>query len=282
MELEALKRACAADLEDEDAALALVCAEIRRRFSEGDTDIWLERLLRDLAEDVWQILDAADFDWYEAGYEYGMFPLDSGEIWGATATNLLTFCDFDWGCDHLSVMDFGGGVAFLAFDSNTQRGLDDYEIEGEIDLLDLGAVRELARDHLQLALSIGDHLGRCPADIMFASPVTGDDIRSTVVGLFVSSVPTAEEYAEWMNEKGHGVWPFSTEDERAALADAYLEVALGYPPTEYAVELSLDEGSGVLLSDLLESGQADLDRISNELDAVSDQLANRDAPETDQ
>jgi len=279
MELEALKRAYAADLEDRDAALALVGAEIHRRFSNGDTDVWLERTLRELADDLWQILDDADFDWYEEGYEQGMFPLDSGEIWGATARGLLTFCDFDWGCDQLSVLDFGGGVAFVAFDSNTERGLDDFEIEGEIDLLDIGGVRELARGQLWMALSIGDHLGRCPDDISFTSPVTGDDIRSTTVSLFVASVSTAEEYAAWMNEKGHGVWPFATEQDRAALADAYLTVALGYPPTDYAVELTLDEGGGFLLSDLLESGLTDLDRVSGELAEVRDELTDREGPE---
>ena len=117
--------------------------------------------------------------------------------------------------------------------------------------------------------------------ISFDSPVTGDDVRSTTVTLFVSSVPTAEEYAAWMNEQGHGVWPTTTENDRAALADAYLEVALGHSPVEYAVELDPDEGSGVLLSELLHSAAADLDRISSSLDAVRDELGNRDAPETD-
>ena len=130
-------------------------------------------------------------------------------------------------------------------------------------------------------MSVGDHLGRCPDDISFDSPVTGDDVRATTVRLFVSSVPTAEEYAAWMNEKGHGVWPVRTEDDRAALADAYLEIALGHSPAEYAVELDPDEGSGVLLSDLLQSASTDLDRISSSLDAVRDELG-RDAPETSQ
>ncbi len=279
MELEALKRACVADLGDREVCLGLVGAEIQRRFAAGATDVWLNQVLRGLGDDLCQILDDADFDWHEQGYEYGEFPLDSGEIWESLAKNLLTFCDFDWGCDHLSVLDFGSGVAFVAFASNPERGLDDYEIESEIDLLDTGAIRDLARGHLWAALSIGEHLGRCPDDISFDSPVTGDDIRATTVRLFVSSMPTAEEYATWMNEKGHGVWPVRTEDDRAALADAYLEVALGHSPVEYAVELDPDEGSGVLLSELLQSAAADLDRISSSLDAVRDELG-RDAPET--
>jgi len=82
-----------------------------------------------------------------------------------------------------------------------------------------------------------------------------------------------------MNEQGHGVWPAATEDDRAALADAYLEVALGHSPSGYAVELDPDEGSGVLLSELLHSAAADLDRISSSLDAVRDELG-RDALET--
>jgi hypothetical protein len=270
VELETLKRAYAADLEDWDACLALVTAEIRRQFSQGATSVWLGATIRSMAEDLLTIDEEAD--WLDCG-------IGAEEIWEATARNLLTFCDFDWGCDHFSVLDFGGGVAFEAFDSNTERGLDDFEVEGEIDLLDLTAIRELAREQLRMALSIGDHLGRCPDDIRFASPVTGDDIRSTAVGLFVSSVSTAEECAEWMNDKGHGVWPVTTEEDRAALADAYLTVALGYPPTEYAVELTQDEGGGALLSELLESGKTDLDRISNELDAVRDELADRDATE---
>ena len=68
-------------------------------------------------------------------------------------------------------------------------------------------------------------------------------------------------------------------DLRLALADAYLEVALGHSPAGYAVELDPDEGSGVLLSDLLQSAAADLDRISSSLDAVRDELG-RDTPET--
>ena len=177
------------------------------------------------------------------------------------------------------MLDFGSGVGFIAFAANPERGLDDYEIESEIDLVDTAAVRDLARSHLWAALSIGDHLGRCPDDISFDSPVTGDDVRSTTVTLFVSSMPTAEEYAGRMNEQGHGVWPVATEDDRAALADAYLEVALGHSPAGYAVELDPDEGSGVLLSDLLQSAAADLDRISSSLDAVRDELG-RDTPET--
>ena len=61
--------------------------------------------------------------------QYGEFPLDSGEIWESLVKNLLTFCNFDWGCDHLSVLDFGSGVGFVAFASNPERGLDDYEID---------------------------------------------------------------------------------------------------------------------------------------------------------
>jgi len=279
MELEALKRACVADLGDREVCLGLVGAEIQRRFAAGATNVWLNQVLQGLGDDLCQILDEVDFDWHEAGYEYGEFPLDSGEIWESLAKNLLTFCNFDWGCDHLSVLDFGSGIGFVAFAANSERGLDDYEIESQIDLLDTGAIRNLARSHLWAALSIGEHLGRCPDDISFDSPVTGDDVRSTTVGLFVSSEPTAAEYAAWMNEQGHGVWPAATEDDRAALADAYLEVALGHSPAGYAVELDPDEGSGVLLSDLLQSAAADLDRISSSLDAVRDELG-RDTPET--
>ncbi len=279
MELEALKRKCASDLSDREVCLSLVGAEIQHRFAAGATNVWLNQVLQGLGDDLWQLLDEVDFDWHEAGYEYGEFPLDSGEIWESLAKNLLTFCNFDWGCDHLSVLDFGSGIGFVAFAANSERGLDDYEIESQIDLLDTGAIRDLARGHLWAALSIGEHLGRCPDDISFDSPVTGDDLRSTTVRLFVSSMPTAEEYATWMNEKGHGVWPVRTEDDRAALADAYLEVALGHSPAEYAVELDPDEGSGVLLSDLLQSAASDLDRISSSLEAVRDELG-RDPPET--
>ena len=56
---------------------------------------------------------------------------------------------------------------------------------------------------------------------------------------------------------------------------------LGYSPVEYAVELDPDEGSGVLLSELLRSAAVDLDRISSGLEAVRDELG-RDAPETGQ
>ena len=54
---------------------------------------------------------------------------------------------------------------------------------------------------------------------------------------------------------------------------------LGYSPVEYAVELDPDEGSGVLLSELLRSAATDLDRISSSLDAVRHEL-DRDTPET--
>ncbi len=279
MELEALKRECAADLGDRDVCLSLVGAEIQRRLATGATEVWLKQVLRGLGDDLWQILDEADFDWYEAGFEYGEFPLDSGEIWESLVKNLLTFCNFDWGCDRLSVLDFGSGIGFVAFAANPERGLDDYEIESEIDLLDTTAIRDLARSHLWAGLSIGDHLGRCPDEITFDSPVTGDDVRSTTITLLVSSEPTAEEYAAWMNEKGHGAWPVATEDDRAALADAYLEVALGHSPVQYAVELDPDEGNGVLLSELLQSAAADLERISSSLDAVRSELG-RDTPET--
>jgi hypothetical protein len=281
MELEAIKCECASDLSDREVCLSLVSAEIQRRFATGATEVWLKQVLRGLSNDLWQILDEADFDWYEAGYAYGEFPIDSGEIWESTVKNLLTFCNFDWGCDHLTVLDFGAGVGFVAFANNPERGLDDYEIESEIDLLDTAAVRDLACSHLWAALSIGDHLGRCPDEISFDSPVTGDDVRSTTITLFVSSEATAEEYAAWMTEQGHRPWPVATEDDRAALADAYLEVALGHSPAEYAVELDPDEGSGVLLSELLQSAAADLDRISSTLDAVRDELG-RDTPETSQ
>jgi len=237
--------------------------------------------LRDLADAVWQIVDETGVDAYADVHDYGEFPIDSWEIWEATATNLLTFCDNVWGCDHLSVMDFGPGGAFIAHDSNTERGLNDYEIEGEIDLQDHAAVRGLVRWHLSMALSIGDHLGRCPDDISFEDPVTGDDIRSTTIELFTSNAETATEYSEWMERKGHGIWPVSTEDDRAALADAYLEVALGYSPTDFSAQLDRDGGSGVLLSDLLESAMRDLERISDDLDAVRAELGERDGPETE-
>ena len=282
VELEALKRAYAADQENRELALALVAAELRRRLADEPRNAWLEMALRELAVDVWQILDDKEFDACEEGYEIGLFPLDSGEIWQETATNLLTFCDNDWGCDHLSVMDFGAGGAFIAHDSNSERNLNDYEIECEIDLQDAAAIRDVVRLHLRLALSIGDHLGRCPDDISFDDPVTGDDIRATTIDLFVSNIATAEEYAVWMAGRDHGIWSVATEEDRAALADAYLEVALGYPPTEYSAELDPDEGGGLLLSELLESGARDLERISNRLDQLRDERAGRDASEPDQ
>jgi hypothetical protein len=226
-----------------------------------------------MAEDLFTIDEEAD--WLDWG-------IGDWEIWEATATNLLTFCDNDWGCDHLSVMDFGPGGAFIAHDSNSERNLNDYEIECEIDLQDAAAIRDVVRFHLGFALSVGDHLGKCPDDIRFDDPVTGDDIRSTTIDLFVSNTDTAEEYAVWMAGRDHGIWPVATEDERAALADAYLEVALGYPPTEYRAELDPDEGSGVLLSDLLESRAQDLQRISDQLEAVRDELAGRDTSEPGQ
>ena len=144
------------------------------------------------------------------------------------------------------------------------------------------AIRDLVRMHLRLALSIGDHLGRCPDDIRFEDPVTGDDIRATTIDLFVSNIATAEEYAVWMAERDHGVWPVATEEDRAALADAYLEVALGYSPAGFSAELDPDEGGGLLLSELLESGMRDLERISDQLDEVRDERAGRDASESHQ
>ncbi len=90
MELEALKRKCASDLSDREVCLSLVGTEIQRRLATGATEVWLKQVLRALGDDLWQILDEADFDWYEAGYEYGEFPLDSGEILESLAKNLLT------------------------------------------------------------------------------------------------------------------------------------------------------------------------------------------------
>ena len=133
-------------------------------------------------------------------------------------------------------------------------------------------IRELVRSHLHIALGAGDQLGRCPDDIRFHDPVAGNDIRSVTVGLFISNIGVAREYSEWMTERDHGVWPFNTEDERAALADAYLEIALGYSPTEYSITIEPDESGGLLLSELLEADQSALDRISRELTTLRDEI----------
>ena len=68
MELEALKRECASDLSDRGVCLSLVCAEIQRRLAAGGAEVWLKQVLRGLGDDLWQILDEADFDWYETGH----------------------------------------------------------------------------------------------------------------------------------------------------------------------------------------------------------------------
>jgi hypothetical protein len=78
------------------------------------------------------------------------------------------------------------------------------------------------------------------------------------------------------NEPTLGVWPTEPERQRAALADAYLEIVIGYSAEDYGAELASDEGSGVLLSELLESTQIDVDRIETELGRLRSELGHDD------
>ena len=148
-----------------------------------------------------------------------------------------------------------------------------------IDLRDTGSVRAIVRSYVWEGLSLGDHLGKWPDRISFEEPVTGNDIRSVTIDLFVGFASVAQEYSEWMSDNGHGDWPTGSQDERAALADAYLEIVLGYSIEDYAAELEPDEGSGVLLSELLETTQTDLVRIEAELGRLRSELVDDDEPQ---
>ena len=165
---------------------------------------------------------------------------------------------------------------FVAFDTNPNRDLNDYEIVEAIDMHDTTSVRAVVRSYVREGLGQGDHLGKWPDSISFEAPVTGNDIRSVTVDLFVGYSSVAQEYSEWMTDNGHGDWPVESQDERAALADAYLEIVIGYSAEDYAAELEPDEGSGVLLSELLETTQTDLDRIEAELGRLRSELGDDD------
>jgi hypothetical protein len=78
------------------------------------------------------------------------------------------------------------------------------------------------------------------------------------------------------NERTLGVWPTESERQRAAPADAYLEIVICYSAEDYAAELELDEGSGVLLSEPLETTQIDVDRIEPELGRLRSELRDDD------
>jgi hypothetical protein len=264
LELEALKRAYASDLTNWDTYLALVGAELRRRFSQQAESLWLVSVIRSLYQDMMKL--DVECDWGDdGGYE-------AWEIWDRTQVDLLTFYNSDWGGDSLTVLDFGSCGMFVAFDTNPNRDLNDYETVEEIDLHDTGAVRGVVRSYLWEGLSLGDHLGRCPVRISFEDPVTGSDIRSVTVDLFVGYASVAEECSEWMTDNGHGDWPTEFEHQRVALADAYLEIVLGYSVEDYTAELNPDEGGGVLLSELLETTQTDLVRIEAELGRLRSDL----------
>jgi hypothetical protein len=53
----------------------------------------------------------------------------------------------------------------------------------------------------------------------------------------------------------------------------------GYSVEDYAAEVEPDEGGGVLLSELLETTQADLDSIEAELGRLRNELRDDDEPQ---
>ena len=271
LELETLKRAYASDLNNWDAYLALLGAELHRRFSEEGTSLWLLDVTSSLYQDLMTF--DVDAEWEDDdGYE-------TWEIWERTQVNLLTFSNNDWGGDSLTVLDFGSHGMFVAFDTNPNRDLNDYEIVQAIDMHDTASVRAVVRSYVWEGLSQGDHLGRCPDRISFEAPVTGNDIRSVTIDLFVGHSSVAQEYSEWMTDNGYGDWPTESQHQRATLADAYLEIVIGYTAEDYAAELEPDEGGGVLLSELLETTQTDLDRIEAELGRLRIELGDDDEPQ---
>jgi hypothetical protein len=246
------------------ACLALIGADIHRRVAAGKDDVFLDSVIPGLAEELVALYDG--IDWLE---DY-----DPQDIWDAAwRVDLLTFSHDEWGSDWLVLLDFGPRHHFIGFVTSAghRPGL---EIVAEVDPGDDDAVRAIISEFASWGLGAGEYMGRTPDSISFEPPVTGGDIRSVTVGKFMALEGVAEEYAEWMEEHRQGTWPVATETDRAALADAYLEVVLGHSPTQYPLEIDTDEGGGMLLSELLESGQADLDRIEDELGRLRAEMDN--------
>lgn len=245
------------DVDDREGFLKLIGEEVQRRLRISPDEVLF-------AEAIRAVTVAMTGDSTEADYM-----MDSADdiFWAAcTATIAETQYEIG-GADTVCVVEFGDGLAFLAFDSNSFRDRGHIIIE-EVDPADKDSIRRQAVQ--ELFMGGGETLGMTPSQISVDSDDTEAHVRS-VMQVLLGHV-----------DLGEAVIP-DGELERYDLVNAYLdEVLWNRHELDGTIQVDdADESSGMRLSELLglddKSIAADLDRIEKELRGLREELGDSDA-----
>ena len=106
------------------------------------------------------------------------------------------------------------------------KTLNQYKILDEVAPDDWGAIQKTAVSVMRSSASYGEPLGMWPDVISISSPLADEDVRTMFNDSIVGWKDVAVGYAEWMQQNGYGTWSIETEDDRAALADEYVDAVL--------------------------------------------------------
>jgi hypothetical protein len=226
---------------DDAEFLGAVDREIHQRFRDARGEVWLGEALNTVISDLPTDESTSS-----------NIPFDSAwELWCSTSEDIVTFGYREYTGDSLAMLDLGRGVTYVAVDTNEERGIDDYLIIAEVACNDWAEVRAVARSEMWSGAWSGEPLGMWPDEIIASSPLTPEDVHNTFSELLAAHRDVASGYAAWMEENGHGIWPIETRNNRAVLADVYVDIVLSYSTTEDEPDTSPEMAPGMLLDDLL-------------------------------
>jgi hypothetical protein len=203
-------------------------------------------------------------------------------LWYSISQDIVTFGYREYTGDSLAMLDLGRGVTYVAVDTNEERGVDDYLILTEVAPDDWTEVRAIARSEMWSGAWSGEPLGMWPDEIVASPPLTPEDVHSTFSEVIVSYQDVASGYADWMEENGHGVWPIATKNNRAVLADMYVDTVLSYLPIEGEPDTLPEMAPGVLLADLLdpEDSESEIDADPDAQRDLVGSLVNVESPQS--
>jgi hypothetical protein len=240
------------DLEDRAGFLKMVGKEITRRFATDHDEVLLADALLDVGLSLTgDLAEAEDL-------------LDStNEVFLATSTRCIAGTHYEIGSgDDACLLEFGDGLAFLAFDSNEDRDRQ-HLIVAEVDPSDVEALRSFAVS--ELFFGAGATIGMTPSEIWVDSEETEIEVRKAMLRLVGQT-----------DGPNLGLASIPTGEARQAVVDAYLDGAI-WSRLELADEM--DEAPGMLIGELLglddQALGADIDRVERELRAVRYELGER-------
>ncbi|MCL1595374.1 MAG: hypothetical protein M3132_13575 [Actinomycetia bacterium] len=235
--------------------------EIERQLDAGGSEVLLFDVL-------WAVCDAMNLE----GSDHSELMDSDSDIFQAAWTDTVVVMEYEIGGEDVAcVVEFGDGLAFLAFDRNPFRDREHLFVS-QVDPADRDSIRSQAVD--EMFVGAGETLGMTPSGITVDSDDTKVHMRWALQHVLGGVERPDLDLLEV---------PEDTQ-ERYALVDAYLDEVLWNrrEPGGTIGASDADEGSGMLLSELLrlddKSIAADLDRIEMKLRKLHEELEDNGGP----